>query len=107
MLRREFHFLSRVPQQNKTHEDDQRFRHLLSVGSAMQKTPVKLLDVVALFVDKPDDGLVVGQVGIVVEVLGPDLYEIEFLDSKGKTIAMTELKRPEVLLLKHELAVAA
>ena len=68
----------------------------------MQKTPVKLLDVVALLVDKPEEGLVVGQVDTVVELLRPDVYEIEFLDSKGKTIAVTELKRPEVLLLKHE-----
>jgi hypothetical protein len=73
----------------------------------MPKTPVKLLDVVALLADKPEDGLVVGQVGTVVEVLQPDVYEVEFLSSKGKTTAVTELKRPEVLLLKHEPAVAA
>jgi hypothetical protein len=46
-------------------------------------------------------------VGTVVEVLAPDVYEMEFLASKGKTVAVTELKRPEVLLLKHEPAVAA
>jgi Domain of unknown function (DUF4926) len=73
----------------------------------MQRTPVKLLDVVALLVDRPEEGLVVGQVGTVVEVLAPDVYEVEFLDSKGKTIAVTELKRAEVLLLTHEPAVAA
>jgi hypothetical protein len=72
----------------------------------MQTTPVKLLDVVALLVDKPEEGLVVGQVGTVVEVLAPDVYEVEFLDSKGETIALTELKRSEVLVLKHEPAVA-
>ena len=73
----------------------------------MQTIPVKSLDVVALLVDKSDEGLVVGQVGTVVEVLAPDVYEVEFLDSKGKTIAVAELKRPEVLVLKHEPAVAA
>jgi len=73
----------------------------------MQTTPAKLLDVVALLVDKPEEGPVVGQVGTVVEVLAPDVYEIEFLDSKGKTIALTEMKRSEVLVLKHEPAVAA
>ena len=73
----------------------------------MQTTPVKLLDVVALLVDKPEEGLVVGRVGTVVEILAPDVYEVEFLDSKGKTIALTELKRSEVLVLKHEPAVAA
>jgi len=44
----------------------------------MQTTPAKLLDVVALLVDKPEEGPVVGQVGTVVEVLAPDVYEIEF-----------------------------
>ena len=73
----------------------------------MQTTPVKLLDVVALLVDKPEEGLVLGQVGTVDEVLAPDVYEVEFLDSKGETIALTELKRSEVLVLKHEPAVAA
>ena len=73
----------------------------------MQNAPVKLSDVVALLVDKPEEGLGVGQVGTVVEVLAPDAYEVEFLDSKGKTIALTELKRSEVLVLKHEPAVAA
>ena len=73
----------------------------------MQTTPAKLLDVVALLVDKPEEGPVVGQVGTVVEVLAPDVYEIEFLDSKGKTIALTELKRSEVLVLKHAHAEAA
>ena len=73
----------------------------------MQTTPAKLLDVVALLVDKPEEGPVLGQVGTVVEVLVPDVYEIEFLDSKGETIALTELKRCEILVLKHEPAVAA
>jgi hypothetical protein len=49
----------------------------------------------------------VGQVGTVVEVLAPDAYEVEFLDSKGKTIAVTELKRADLLLLQHEPVMAA
>jgi catabolite regulation protein CreA len=73
----------------------------------MHTTPVKLLDVVALLARRPEEGLVVGQVSTVVEVFGPDVFEVEFLDSKGKTIAVTELKRSEVLVLKHEAAVAA
>ena len=73
----------------------------------MQTTPVKLLDVVAFLIDKSEERLVVGQLGTVVEVLAPDVYEVEFLDSKGETIALTELKHSEVLVLKHEPAVAA
>jgi hypothetical protein len=68
----------------------------------MPKTPLKLLDVVALLVDKPQDRLVTGQVGTVVELSAPDVYEVEFLDSKGHTIAVTELRRAELLLLQHE-----
>ena len=73
----------------------------------MQTTTVKLLDVLALLVERPEEGLVVGQVDTVLELFGPDVFEVEFLDSKGKTIAVTELKRSEVLVLKHEAAVAA
>ena len=59
----------------------------------MPNTPLKLLEVVALLVDKPAERLVAGQVGTVGELLSPDIYEVEFLDSKGHTIAVTELKR--------------
>ena len=73
----------------------------------MQNTPVKLLDVVALLVDKPTEGLVAGQVGTVVEVLAPAVFEIEFLDTEGRTTALTEVHRNELLLLKHEATAAA
>jgi len=75
---------------------------LCDISIAMPNTPLRLLDVVALLVDKPEERLVTGQVGTVVELLGPDIYEVEFLDSKGHTIAVTELKRAELLLLQHE-----
>ena len=68
----------------------------------MPNTPLKLLDVVALLVDKPGERLVTGQVGTVVELLSPNVYEVEFLDSKGHTIVVTELERAELLLLQHE-----
>ena len=73
----------------------------------MPNKPLKLIDVVALLVDKPEDRLVTGQVGTVVELLAPDVYEVEFLDSKGRTIAVTELKRADLLLLQHEPVMAA
>jgi len=65
-------------------------------------SPVKLLDVVALLVDKPAEGLTAGHVGTVVEVLAPDVFEVEFLDPTGHTFALRELKRDELLVLKHE-----
>ena len=73
----------------------------------MQSVPAKLLDVVALLEDKPDQGLVAGQVGTVVEVHAPDIFEVEFLDANGRTVAVTELSRAELLVLKHEAAVTA
>ncbi len=73
----------------------------------MQNAPVKLLDVVALLENKPAEGLVAGQVGTVVEVFTPDVFEVEFLDANGKTVALMELKRAELLVLKHEAAVVA
>ncbi len=73
----------------------------------MQSIPVKLLDVVALLEDKPDQGLVAGQVGTVVEVHAPGFFEVEFLDATGRTVALTELSRGELLVLKHEAAVSA
>jgi Domain of unknown function (DUF4926) len=73
----------------------------------MQNTLVKLLDVVALLGDKPEEGLVAGQVGTVVEVLAPGVFEVEFLDSLGRTVVLAELRREELLALKHEAAVAA
>ena len=68
----------------------------------MPNEPVKLLDVVALLVDKPAESLVSGHVGTVVEVFSPEVFEVEFLDPEGRTFALTELKRDELLVLKHE-----
>ena len=68
----------------------------------MRQEPIKLLDVVALLVDKPSESLASGHVGTVVEVFSPDVFEVEFLDPAGRTFAVTELKRNELLLLKHE-----
>ena len=51
----------------------------------------------ALLGDKPEEGLVAGQVGTVVEVLAPGVFEVEFLDSHGRTVGVAELKREELL----------
>lgn len=45
----------------------------------MKDRTIKLLDVVALIVDSPEDNLWRGQVGTVVEVLaGGEAFEVEF-----------------------------
>ena len=64
--------------------------------------PIHLLDVVALTSDVPDKGLVRGQVGTVVEVLDPDVYEIEFSDDKGQTYAQQPLSSDRLLVLHYE-----
>ena len=70
----------------------------------MQNEPVKLLDVIAVLQARPQDGLALGQVGTVVEVYSPGAFEVEFLDSQDRTIALVPVKRSEVLLLRHEAA---
>ena len=48
--------------------------------------------VVALVADLPEEGLVRGQVGTVVENWAPGVYEVEFCDGDGRTYAMVALK---------------
>ena len=62
---------------------------------------IGLLDVVALVHDRPEHGLVRGQVGTVVEILSAGAFEVEFSDNQGKTYAMLPLKEEELLVLHH------
>jgi Domain of unknown function (DUF4926) len=48
-------------------------------------TSVEMHSVVALLEDLPEEGLVGGQVGTVVEAWAPGVYEVEFADHNGKT----------------------
>jgi hypothetical protein len=73
----------------------------------VQTTPAKLLDIVALLENKLSLGLVCGQVGTIVEVLAPDVFEVEFCDKGGRTLGFAELRRNELLVLHHESALAA
>jgi hypothetical protein len=60
---------------------------------------VKLLDVVALLEDVSADKLRRGEVGTVVEVLAPEVYEVEFSDDEGRTYAMLPLRREQIMVL--------
>ena len=51
-------------------------------------TRIDMHSVVAMLEDLPDEGLVRGQVGTVVENWAADVYEVEFCDDTGKTYAM-------------------
>ena len=47
----------------------------------------RLLDVVVLTRDLPDEGLRSGDLGAVVEVYGPDAIGVEFVAASGRTQA--------------------
>lgn len=66
------------------------------------KNKVKLLDVVALTENLPEHKLERGQVGTVVEVLAPDVYEVEFADNDGRTYAELAVKEEKLLVLHYE-----
>ena len=55
-------------------------------------TDIEMYSAVALLEDLPQEGLVRGQVGTVVENWAPGVYEVEFSDDNGKTYAMVALK---------------
>jgi len=65
-------------------------------------TDIKILSVVALLQDMPEEGLVRGQVGTVVESWAPGVYEVEFSDDDGRTYAMVALRADQLLRLHHE-----
>ena len=61
-----------------------------------------VLDVVALVEDLPQHGLRRGQVGTIVELLSPDVFEVEFSDDEGRTYAMLALRDEQLLLLHYQ-----
>lgn len=65
-------------------------------------TGVEMHSVVALLEDLPEEGLVRGQVGTVVECWVPGVYEVEFADDHGRTYAMVALKAEQLMRLHHE-----
>lgn len=62
---------------------------------------IQLLDVVALLEDRDDLQLVAGQVGTVVELLEPGVFEVEFSDDAGRTYAMVALRESELIALHY------
>ena len=68
---------------------------------------MKLLDVVALINDVPEKALRRGQVGTIVEVLAPGVFEVEFCDLEGRTYASAALPESRLMVLRHKPASAA
>jgi uncharacterized protein DUF4926 len=72
-----------------------------------QRNQIKLLDVVALARDLPSRGLRRGQVGTVVEQLGPRMFEVEFSDNRGRTYAQLAVPAAGLIVLRYRPADAA
>lgn len=71
--------------------------------STMNKL-LQLVDVVALLTDLPDEKLSIGQVGTIVEEMADGVYEVEFADTKGRTLTTCAVQAKDLLKLTHELA---
>ena len=67
---------------------------------------IKLLDVIALNVSLPEHNLLVGQVGTIVELLAPDVCEVEFSDDNGQTYAMLPLHHHQLIRLHYQTTVS-
>ena len=65
----------------------------------MRKRKIKLLEAVALADDLPERKLRAGEVGTVVELLGPDAYEVEFCNERGETYAEVSLRAHQIIPL--------
>ncbi len=68
----------------------------------MLKKEINLLDTVALFEDLPQRNLIRGEVGTIVELLAPDVYEVEFCDDEGQTYAELALRGEQLIVLHNQ-----
>lgn len=66
------------------------------------KDTIDILDVVAITGDLPERGLYRGQVGTVVEILAPGVFEVEFSNDEGRTYASLALEADQLLALRYE-----
>ncbi len=68
----------------------------------MLKKEINLLDTVALLEDLPQRNLIRGEVGTIVELLAPDVYEVEFCDDEGQTYAELALRGEQLIVLHNQ-----
>lgn len=66
------------------------------------KQEIEILDTVALSQDIPERGLFQGEVGTVVGILGPNVFEVEFGDEDGETYAEFALRNDQLILLHNQ-----
>ena len=63
---------------------------------------LELFAAVAVLEELPAKGLKCGQVGTIVELLAPGVYEVEFSDGDSQTYAMASLRTDQLMQLLHE-----
>jgi hypothetical protein len=62
---------------------------------------LKILDAVALLKDIPEQKLVKGQVGTIVEKWDTGIYEVEFCNTSSTTLILEEVSENDLLLLHY------
>lgn len=83
-----------------TNED--MWRKIEALPREAEKKNIGLFDTVAVLEDLPQLNLQRGEVGAVVELLAPDVYEVEFCDDEGRTYAMFALREDQVMVLHNQ-----
>src|ERR1035441_9528302 len=78
------------------------YKCLCTMRQRLAMSGIEMHSVVALVQDLPEEGLVRGQVGTVVETWAPGVYEVEFCDDQGRTYAMVALKGEQLMRLHYE-----
>lgn len=68
----------------------------------MHKKQIKMLDTVALLDDLPERHLDRGEVGTVVELLAPGVFEVEFIDDEGQAYAQFALQENQIVTLHNQ-----
>src|SRR6266699_4206859 len=61
---------------------------------------IKLLDTVASVDDLSEHKLKRGEIGTVVEILAPDVFEVEFCNSEGETYSELALRREQLIAIQ-------
>lgn len=64
--------------------------------------PLKLLDVIVLLTDLPDEKLRKGSLGAIVEVFDDQTYLVEFADLNGVTYALPILSAAQLIKVYQE-----
>ena len=72
----------------------------------MKTEHLKLLDTVAILKYLPEKKVVFGQVGTIVEKLTENVFEVEFADKFGETIAEFAIKKEDLMLLHYNMELA-